>query len=241
MATVPLPRKRIRPFTSFGAPSAAGEQTSAVALARRSWRLQVRPAQPRAEGARTEPSGPPRTRPEQSRVPIWVRGAVAIDLPGVARMHGRCAPSTLLRRYLRGGRSPSLQTLETLLHQPLVLVAHTVDGDVVGLASVTQASNLPDVAPEPTSTVQLGLLVEDAWQDRGIGRALTGHLAASALLFSRRELVADVTEPGLPLRRILDGIGPTRSSRYGAGWRLRTRLEPATLGRLGSVAGAKVT
>ncbi len=221
MAAAPLPGRRIRSAVSSAVRPLVGDRGSAVDLARRSWRLQVR-------------SG-------STRVPIWVRGAVSVDLPGVARMHGRCAPGTLLRRYLRGGRSPSLQTLETLLHQPLVLVAHTMDGDVIGLASVTQASNLPDAPPEPTTTVQLGLLVEDAWQARGIGRALTGHLAASALLFSRRELVADVTEPGLPLRRILDGIGPTRSFRYGSGWRLRTRLEPATLGRLGSMTGVQVS
>jgi GNAT superfamily N-acetyltransferase len=189
----------------------AMEQRSAMGLARQAWVAPTR-------------SGP-----------VRVRGAVPGDLAAAARMHGRCSAGSLLRRYLRGGRAPALGTLDQLLHQPLVIVAANQAGDMVALAAVTQACALAGQAPEAHTTVQLGILVEDGWQRLGIGRLLAGHLAASAKVLGRRELVADVMAVDLPLRRILDDIGPTRSMRHGLGWRLRTRLEPSAVRHLGSL------
>ena len=80
-------------------------------------------------------------------------------------------------------------------------------------------------------------MVEDGWQQLGIGRRLAGHMAASAQLLGAKELVADVVSQGLPLRRVLDGVGPTRATQHGSGWRIRTRLDLSVLGRLGSVDG----
>ena len=76
---------------------------------------------------------------------------------------------------------------------------------------------------------------EDAWQRRGIGRALAAHMAASAQLLGVRELVADTAATTLPLRRVLDGIGPTRGSRTGLGSSLHTRLDLTALSGLGSL------
>jgi hypothetical protein len=152
-------------------------------------------------------------------------------------MHGRCSAGTLLQRYQRGGRPQALPALDELLRTPLVVVVQTPGGEVVAVASGSRPAAAPGRAPEPSWTMQLGLLVEDGWQRLGIGRRLAGHVAASAQLLCRRELVADVVAQTLPLRQVLDGIGPTRSTHHGSGWRLRTRLDVSVLGGLGTVKG----
>ncbi|GMA87271.1 hypothetical protein GCM10025868_25210 [Angustibacter aerolatus] len=81
-------------------------------------------------------------------------------------------------------------------------------------------------------------MVPDDAQRLGIGRALAAHVAASAVLLGYRDLVADVSAQGLPLRRILDGIGDTRSTRHPGGSRLRTRVDRSVLGGLGPTLGA---
>jgi GNAT superfamily N-acetyltransferase len=168
---------------------------------------------------------------------LRVRGAVPADLPAVARMHGRCSGETLLQRYQRGGLPPALPALDELLRTPLVVVVQTPSGEIVAMASGGRPAVAPGRAPEPSWTMQLGLVVEDGWQDLGIGRRLAAHVAASAQLLGSRELVADVVAQGLPLRRVLDSVGPTRSTHHRAGWRLRTRLDVSVLGGLGTVKG----
>ncbi|MFC6007562.1 hypothetical protein [Angustibacter luteus] len=193
-----------------------GDARAALSLARRPWSL------PTAGGR------------------VVVRGAMPGDLAAVAVLHGRCSATTLLQRYLKGGRPPSLSTLSDLMHRPLVVIALAPAGDVVALASATRASTAPNGDPEPGTTLQIGLLVRDDWQQLGVGRALAAHVAASAQLLGVRELVADVASQGLPLRRIMDGIGATKSSRNERGSRLRTRLDHAALAGLGPVSGVLV-
>jgi hypothetical protein len=166
---------------------------------------------------------------------LRVRGAVPADLPALARMHGRCSADTLLQRYLRGGLPPALPALDELLRSPLVVVVQTPGGELVAMANGSRPAPAAGRAPEPTWVSQLGLIVEDAWQQLGIGRRLAGHLAASAQLLGSKELVADVVSQGLPLRRVLDAVGPTRALQTGSGWRIRTRLDMSVLGRLGTV------
>lgn len=164
---------------------------------------------------------------------LRVRGAVPADLPLVARMHGRCSAGTLLQRYLYGGRAPSLSTVTTMLAEPLVLVAQSPSGEAVALVSALRAPLLAGSGPMQGRALSFGLIVEDAWQRQGIGRALAAHVAASAHLLGVRELVADTAATTLPLRRVLDAVGPTRATRTDLGSRLHTRLDMSSLSGLG--------
>lgn len=166
---------------------------------------------------------------------IRVRGAVPADLPLVARMHGRCSADTLLQRYLMGGRAPSLAIAASMLAEPLVLLAQAPGGDVVAMVSALRSPLLAGSKPVGSRALSFGLVVEDAWQQQGLGRALAAHVAAAAHLLGTRELVADTAATTLPLRRVLDGIGLTRSSRTDLGSRLHTRLDLAALSGLGSL------
>lgn len=189
----------------------AVDSRGAVALARRAWLLRC------------------------GDVDLRVRGAVPADLPSVARMHGRCSADTLLQRYLSGGRAPSLATLTAMLSEPLVLVVQAPDGEAVGLASALRAPMRAGSEPVPSRSLSFGLVVEDAWQRQGIGRALAAHVAASAHLLGVRELVADTAATVLPLRRVMDAVGQTRGSRTDSGSRLHTRLDMSALSGLGSL------
>jgi hypothetical protein len=170
---------------------------------------------------------------------LSVRGAAPADLPAVARMHGRCSADTLLQRYQRGGLPPALPAIDELLRMPLVVVVQTPDGEVVAMASGSRPATAPGRAAEPSWVLQLGLLVQDSWQRLGVGGRLAAHVAASGQLLGHRELVADVESPGLPMRRVLGAIGPTRSTPHLAGWRVRTRLDVSVLGGLGTVDGVR--
>lgn len=191
--------------------SLAVDSRGAVALARRVWRMTC------------------------DGTVVLVRGAVPADLPVVARLHGRCSADTLLQRYLLGGRPPSLATLAAMLTQPLALAAFAPDGEVVSFATALTSPMRAGADPLPARALSFGLVVEDAWQGRGIGRALAGHVAAGAHLLGVRELVTDTASTMLPLRRVLEDVGPTRGARGSGGSRLYTRLDLSSLSGLGSL------
>ena len=134
-----------------------------------------------------------------------------------------------------GGRPPSIATLTAMLAEPLVLVAQAPGGEVVAMAGALSSTMRSGAAPVGARALAFGLVVEDPWQRHGLGRALAAHVAAAAHLTGVRELVADVAATTLPLRRVLDGIGPTHSSRTDLGQRLHTRLDVGSLSGLGSL------
>ena len=200
--------------TAIGAQQSALDSHRALTLARRAWRLAA------------------------SGLELRVRGALPSDLAAVARMHGRCSADTRLQRYLMGGRAPSLALVAAMLTQPLVMVATAPDGEVLALVSGLRAHLRPGAEPVHAKATAFGLVVEDAWQGRGIGRPLAAHLASSAYLLGIRELVAETAAATLPLRRVLDGVGPTKAVPGDFGSRLHTRLEPAVLGGFGALRHA---
>lgn len=171
---------------------------------------------------------------------LRVRGALPSDLAAVACMHGRCSADTRLQRYLMGGRAPSLDVVAAILAQPLVMVASAPGGDVVALVSGLRAPVRPGAQQVHAKAASFGLVVEDAWQGRGVGRTLAAHLAAAAFLCGIRELVTETAAATLPLRRVLDGLGATKAVPGELGSRLHTRLEPSVLAGLGPLHHAFV-
>ncbi|MGN6330092.1 MAG: GNAT family N-acetyltransferase [Motilibacteraceae bacterium] len=114
---------------------------------------------------------------------LRVRGARTADVDALLLMHGRCSPATLSRRYRTPDRRPPRALLRRLVAAELPLVAVAAPNRLVALATLT---------PMDDRTVHLGLLVEDAFQRRGIGSALAAHSAAAARLLGYRRLHASV-------------------------------------------------
>lgn len=101
-----------------------------------------------------------------------VREASLADIDGVAALHGRCSVTTLYARYHVPLRVP----MTTRMARRLVVPEHgtalllQTGLDVVGHALV-----------EPVDEAwECRVLVEDAWQARGVTTALVRHAAATA-------------------------------------------------------------
>lgn len=165
---------------------------------------------------------------------LMVRGARPADLAGVAALHHRCSPTTLLYRYRSGGNPPSVSALQHMLGRTHTVVVTSTDGRVVAWGAADpqltrpragRASALPDTRAE------IGILVEDGWQGLGIGRALTRHLAAAAALGGMRELVTPASTQAALCQRLLGEIGTTKRIEVDGAPALRVLLpESAALG-----------
>jgi GNAT superfamily N-acetyltransferase len=174
-------------------------------------------ATPATEGdamtAHTLPVGLSNITADQVRTPwllyldgtaLTVRGARPNDLPGVALMHGRCSPKSLLDRYRTGGRAPAIIVLDRHVRDPLSFVVTTEDGRIVALSRVTA---------DPThqfGSGEISLLVEDNWQRIGVGRAMLRHTAAAAALSRYRQLIAYPGTTASTIQRLMAGVGTTR-------------------------------
>ncbi|MBB5121959.1 acetyltransferase [Streptomyces eurocidicus] len=120
-------------------------------------------------GTRVPPRGEVLTLPEGEE--ITVRRADPGDLAAAREMHDRCSATTLARRY-HGPIGDADRYLRHLLSPRFgrTLAAHTSSGRLVALGHLLWDGEETEVA----------LLVEDAWQRRGVGGELLGRLVALA-------------------------------------------------------------
>lgn len=109
------------------------------------------------------------TLPEGSD--ITVRRADTRDVSAAGAMHERCSAQTLRMRY-HGPVGDADRYLNHLLSPRFgrTLAAQTASGRIVGLGHLLWDGDETEVA----------LLVEDAWQRRGVGAELLGRLVAMA-------------------------------------------------------------
>jgi len=109
-------------------------------------------------------------------------------------MFARCSPRARYERFHGVVEEIPAEYLRRCLHgdEQEAVVAEAVTGELVGLASAGPVSGEPHGC-------ELGVLVADRWQRKGIGRMLTGELLARAhargLRFVRLELCR--LQPGL--------------------------------------------
>ncbi|WNV89614.1 GNAT family N-acetyltransferase [Umezawaea sp. Da 62-37] len=160
-----------------------------VVVARRGWSpfTQVELARATALIELLGESGTPVPQPtallSSDGMALVLRPGGADDEDAVAGLHTRCSAGTLFTRYHSGMRTLPRRWLHRLLSPPRgsTVVAQCADR-VVALGQLIRTST-PDSA-------EISLLVEDAWQHRGVGTALLGALADSARAAGYRELVA---------------------------------------------------
>ncbi|MGW2648480.1 GNAT family N-acetyltransferase [Streptomyces sp. NPDC001393] len=103
---------------------------------------------------------------------ITVRRADTADVAAARAMHERCSPRTLGMRY-HGPVGDADRYLNHLLSPRFgrTLAAQTTSGRIVGLGHLLWDGDETEVA----------LLIEDDWQQRGIGGELLGRLVAMAV------------------------------------------------------------
>jgi len=135
---------------------------------------------------------------------LLVREAAADDLEGVRRLHTRSSPQSRRRRYLGPPQIPSEARLRRLLEPAsgvTLLALHldpaTGEEQVVATATLSTEGDLGEAA----------LLVEDAWQRRGIGTALLRRLTAWAARADIEAVVAHVGVENVAMLRTLRRLG----------------------------------
>jgi AcrR family transcriptional regulator/GNAT superfamily N-acetyltransferase len=138
--------------------------------------------------------------PMRSGGTIWIRLARPEDSDAVAAMHGRCSEQTLYRRYLTAVGQWRDITLRRLSggHRGATLVAMSEDGTIVGLGHV-----FPD-ASSATRTAEIAVIVEDAYQRRGIGTRLVGHMLDLAERLGFDDVVGTVLAQNNEMLRVLE-------------------------------------
>jgi len=107
---------------------------------------------------------------------LVLRRAQAGDVDAVRALHDRCSPPALRRYYLGQPPRPSRAHLLRRLvpASGWALLAEVADGPAAGRV-VALATLVGEGAQG-----ELSLLVEDAWQRRGIGTALSRRMVAAA-------------------------------------------------------------
>jgi RimJ/RimL family protein N-acetyltransferase len=137
---------------------------------------------------------------------VLIRAAGPDDAEGVRDLHERSSAVTRQRRYL-GGAHPSDARLRRLLEPAggRTLLAIAEDGRVVAMANLLAEGDLGEVA----------LLVEDAWQRRGLGTALLRRLVAHAGRGRFAALIAHLAADNIAMLRTLRRLGAAVSDRDG--------------------------
>jgi RimJ/RimL family protein N-acetyltransferase len=152
---------------------------------------------------------------------VVLRETTAADAPLVAALHARCSPQTRSLRSL-----PTRPVLAAAVLQQLIgadgsvsMLAVTPDGGAaVGLANLVRSA--PGVG-------EVALLVEDAWQGRGVGTALARKLVELARAAQLIEIVAMSQVGNGALTRVLRRAGLRPRGRLeGGALRVRATLQP---------------
>ncbi|MFI6101722.1 GNAT family N-acetyltransferase [Lentzea sp. NPDC051213] len=151
-------------------------------------------------------------------VALVLRPGTNADEDAVAGLHTRCSMRTLFNRYHSGMRTVPRRWLHRLLNPPrgTTILAQCAD-QVVALGQLIHTGT-PDCA-------EVSLLVEDAWQSRGVGTALLGALAADARAAGFTELVAWCLPSENALVRTAAAAGLATTTRREDGL-LRVSIEP---------------
>lgn len=152
-------------------------------------------------------------------VALVLRPGTSEDEDAVADLHTRCSMRTLFNRYHSGMRTVPRRWLHRLLNPPrgTTIIAQCAD-QVVALGQLIHTGT-PDCA-------EVSLLVEDAWQRRGVGAALLGALASDARAAGYTELVAWCLPSENALIRAASRAGLETTTRREDGL-LRVSIDPS--------------
>jgi GNAT superfamily N-acetyltransferase len=156
---------------------------------------------------------------------VTLRRVTSSGIAAIGAMWERCSLATRTARFHAPVRDIPASYLTAVLADPAahVMAVSQPDGDVVGLASLIRGPG--------GDTAELGVLVEDAWQRRGIGQRLAAHLISAAPARGITTLTASIQAANAPVADLLRRV-PGQFSIAIDGWVLNVRvclLEARTL------------
>jgi len=162
---------------------------------------------------------------------LLVRPAGPGDRAALEAMFGRCTPQTIYRRFHGQVKAfPRAYLTEALAGVPAHFALVACHGPrVVALASLRLAE------PGSREAAELGILIEDDWQRRGLGRELLAGLIARADSLGLPELQAQMLTEQDWIMGLLSPYGECASA-FSPGIR-EVRLRRAIPGEHGLPAG----
>jgi L-amino acid N-acyltransferase YncA len=133
---------------------------------------------------------------------VWIRLARPEDAEHVAQMHERSSERTKYLRYFSNVEWRDLQ-LRRLSggHRGATLVAMSSDGQIIGLGNV-----FPEGPPEE-QTAEIAVMVEDAFQGSGIGRALMKRMLEVAEQLGFEHVAASMIAENTGIKKLLESTG----------------------------------
>jgi GNAT superfamily N-acetyltransferase len=134
--------------------------------------------------------------------PDVVTRLLAADVLELLAMYERCSPETTYRRWHGHLRAFPTAYLTALVAESddHIAVAARRGGRIVGFASAGE------IAP---GVREIGVLVEDGWQHRGIGRDLLSHIVTMSAEVGTDAIRAEVLAEDAGLVDQLRPFGPT--------------------------------
>jgi len=150
---------------------------------------------------------------------VRLRLATPTDVPLIAAMHARCSPESRSARFLSAAPRLEPEELERLTSTPRTVLALTVDGgSAVGMVDVERTGG---------TSAAFAVIVEDAWQGRGLGTALVRRAADLATELGGAELIATTHTQNMKVTKLLRraGLRPTAEITGGM-LRVRAPLTP---------------
>lgn len=133
---------------------------------------------------------------------VWIRLARPEDADAVAEMHERCSEKSRYQRYfsLADWHGIRLHRLSGG-HRGATLVVMSEDGQIVGLGNV-----FPD-SSEGEGAAEIAMIIEDAYQGRGVGKKLLQTLIYLAIRLGFTDVVASVLAENKGMIRLLQASG----------------------------------
>lgn len=119
------------------------------------------------------------------------------DALRLERLLHRLSPLTRYRRFFTPVPRPDLDVIDRLVHvdytDRLAMIAE-VDDEVIGVARYDRVT---------ADEAEVAVVVEDAWQGRGVGTRLLWRLSAAARERGLQAFVAEVQGENRPMMRLL--------------------------------------
>jgi GNAT superfamily N-acetyltransferase len=142
--------------------------------------------------------------------PVWVRAIRPDDQERLSQFHGRLSPESVYLRYFeyKPVLSPrDLAYLTELDFDRRVALVATLSPDAAApLLGVARFDVLPTRAGQPVRA-ELGIVVEDRNQNRGIGTVLLKHLLSIAHDRGIAEITAEVLPQNTRMLELVAGAG----------------------------------
>jgi acetyltransferase len=138
--------------------------------------------------------------------PLVLRPIRADDEPMWRELLARCSEDTIWHRFGYLFKSTTHEMAQRFCaidyQQSMAIVAEVVEGGVPKLVGVARL-----VADAEHRTAEYALLVDDAWQRRGLGTLLTHYCLEICRTWNIEEVIAETTADNSRMQRILTKEG----------------------------------